>query len=179
MDSLASRYSSALFSIAEEENKIKEYQEACKVFSQCIEENPKYMQIISSYFIKKDEKKQIVNEVVNKFKLPMLTSFVDVVFDNNRENCLLEILSDFNTKCNDKQNILEGIIYSVIELDKNQISRIEEVISKKLGKKVELKNEINSNLIGGVKVVINDTVFDGSITHRIESLKHSLTKGGH
>ena len=36
MDSLASRYSSALFSIAEEENKIKEYQEACKIFSKLI-----------------------------------------------------------------------------------------------------------------------------------------------
>ena len=61
MDSLASRYSSALFSIAEEENKIKEYQEACKIFSKSIQENPKYMQILSSYFIKKEEKKEIVN----------------------------------------------------------------------------------------------------------------------
>ena len=179
MDSLASRYSSALFSIAEEENKIKEYQEACKIFSKSIQENPKYMQILSSYFIKKEEKKKIVNEVVNKFKLPMLTSFIDVIFDNNREKNLIEILNDFNTKCNDKQNILEGIIYSVIELNEDQISRIEQVISKKLDKKVELKNEINSSLIGGVKVVINDMVFDGSITNRIESLKSSLTKGGH
>ena len=80
---------------------------------------------------------------------------------------------------NDKQNILEGTIYSVIELNEDQISRIEQVISKKLDKKVELKNEINSSLIGGVKVVINDMVFDGSITNRIESLKNSLTKGGH
>ena len=92
---------------------------------------------------------------------------------------MIEILNDFNTKCNDKQNILEGTIYSVIELNEDQISRIEQVISKKLDKKVELKNEINSSLIGGVKVVINDMVFDGSITNRIESLKNSLTKGGH
>ena len=109
----------------------------------------------------------------------MLTSFIDVIFDNNREKNLIQILNDFNTKCNDKQNILEGIIYSVIELNEEQISRIEQVISKKLDKKVELKNEINSSLIGGVKVVINDMVFDGSITNRIESLKNSLTKGGH
>ena len=127
----------------------------------------------------KEEKKKIVNEVVNKFKLPMLTSFIDVIFDNNREKNLIEILNDFNTKCNDKQNILEGTIYSVIELNEDQISRIEQVISKKIDKKVELKNEINSSLIGGVKVVINDMVFDGSITNRIESLKNSLTKGGH
>ena len=54
----------------------------------------------------------------------MLTSFIDVIFDKNREKNLIEILNDFNTKCNDKQNILEGIIYSVIELNEYQISRI-------------------------------------------------------
>ena len=64
MDSLASRYSSALFSIAEEENKIKEYQEACKIFSKLINENPKYMQILSSYFIKKEEKNSIPLKVL-------------------------------------------------------------------------------------------------------------------
>ena len=41
MDSLASRYSSALFYIAEDENKIKEYQDGCNIFSKLINENPK------------------------------------------------------------------------------------------------------------------------------------------
>ena len=37
MDSLASRYSSALFSIAEEENKIKEYQEEVKKYKDLLD----------------------------------------------------------------------------------------------------------------------------------------------
>ena len=60
-----------------------------------------------------------------------------------------------------------------------QIKKIQDSISKKLNKSVELKNEININLIGGIKVVINDIVFDGSVSNKIESLKTMLTKGGH
>ena len=179
MDSLASRYSSALLSIAEEENKLIEYQEACKILIQCLNENPNYMRILSSSFINKDEKKTMVNEVVDKFGLPNFKSFINVILDNNRENCLIEILEDFDSKCNDKQDILEGIIYSVVKLSEEQIKKIQNSISKKLNKSVELKNEININLIGGIKVVINDIVFDGSVSNKIESLKTMLTKGGH
>lgn len=179
MDSLASRYSSALLSIAEEENKLIEYQEACKILIQCLNENPNYMRILSSSFINKDEKKTMIGEVVSKFGLPNFKSFISVILDNNRENCLIEILEDFNSKCNDKQDILEGIIYSVVKLSEEQIKKIQDSISKKLNKSVELKNEININLIGGIKVVINDIVFDGSVSNKIESLKTMLTKGGH
>ena len=78
MDSLASRYSSALLSIAEEENKLIEYQEACKILIQCLNENPNYMRILSSSFINKDEKKTMVNEVLSKFGLPNLKSFINI-----------------------------------------------------------------------------------------------------
>jgi F-type H+-transporting ATPase subunit delta len=43
--------------------------------------------------------------------------------------------------------------------------------------KVELKNKIDTRLIGGYKIVIGDTIFDGSILNRLETLRQELNKG--
>ena len=59
-------------------------------------------------------------------------------------------------------------------LIKKQIERIEEGIAKKLGHKVELKNVIDERLIGGVRVVIHDHVYDGSIKYKLETLQNNL-----
>ncbi len=178
MDSLANRYSTALLDIAVEENKINEYQEACKVINQCIKENPDFMRILFSSFVNYDDKKKIIENVVGKFKLENLTNFFYVILDHKRMHYLKEILNDFNSKCNEKLGVEEGIAYTVNKLSSDQLSRIEKAISTKIGRDVELKNEIDTTLLGGVKVVVNDKVFDGTVLNKVETLKNSLLKGG-
>ena len=48
---------------------------------------------------------------------------------------------------------------------------------RKLNKKVELSNVIDTSLMGGIKVVVNDTVFDNSIANKVQSLKQELLNG--
>ena len=91
----------------------------------------------------------------------------------------LVLLDVRNTKKNQnklkKQTIC--IIYTVNELSKEQINKLEESVTKKLNKKVELSNVIDPSIIGGIKIVVNDTVFDNSIVRRLESLKQELING--
>ena len=75
---------------------------------------------------------------------------------------------------NEELKIDEGFLYSTVKLSESQIDSIEEAVGKKLGHKVELKNVIDERLIGGVRVVIHDHVFDGSIKFKLETLKNNL-----
>ena len=58
------------------------------------------------------------------------------------------------------------------------IKDIEDALTKRLSCQVELTNLLDSRLIGGIKVVIEDKVFDGSIKNKLERLKQSLISGG-
>ena len=82
----------------------------------------------------------------------------------------------FNTLCNDAKNVKEGIVYSVNELSKDEIKRVEEAISANLGYTAELHNKLNPDLISGVRVVVGDVVFDGSMRNRLNSLTSELLK---
>jgi F-type H+-transporting ATPase subunit delta len=77
---------------------------------------------------------------------------------------------------NEYRGVIEGLVYSTEPLSESQLAKLNSVISKKESRPVELKNIIDPTLIGGVKVVINDHIYDGSIKHHIEDMKLALLK---
>lgn len=63
-------------------------------------------------------------------------------------------------------------------MSNEQIEKIQESLSTRLNCKVELTNSLDEKLLGGVKVSIEDKIFDGSIKNKLEKLKESLISGG-
>ena len=90
---------------------------------------------------------------------------------------LFEIIKEYKELYNSALGIVEGIVFSTTILSDNQIKGIETAVSKKEGKKVLLTSKIDESLIGGIKVVIADHVYDGSIKNKIASLQSELLKG--
>ena len=176
MDSLASRYALAMFEIALEENKVQEYQEKIKCVSDILKNNPEYMRVLSSYFLSTSKKHLLVEEAFKSLESKHIISFLKVIIDNHRVNEIQTIFKEFHTMCNEHLGIEEGIVYSVIELSDEQIKEIEEAISKRKKVKVELQNIIDERLIGGIKVVVHDHVYDSSLLYKINSLKKGIRK---
>jgi len=84
------------------------------------------------------------------------------------------ILKEFRKLCNEYYDIHYGIIYSVIPLSDQQIKKIKSKIEKIVNHKLEVVNKLDPSLIGGIKIKVNNQVFDGSIKGQIEQLKGDL-----
>ena len=89
----------------------------------------------------------------------------------------MEILNEFIRISNLEDGIIEGIIYSVEFLSSEQIDNVSKAIEQKINKKVVLKNRIDNTLIGGIKVVVDDYNFDGSIKNKLKKLNQYLKEG--
>ena len=94
-----------------------------------------------------------------------------------RMNYLAEIVKEFYTLYNIDKGILEGVVYAVNVLDTATLNEIEKAVSQKEGKKVLLNQKLDTSLLGGIKVVIGDRVYDGSLKNKINSLQSELLKG--
>ena len=99
-----------------------------------------------------------------------------MVTTNHRANLLIDIFDDFISLVNEERGVLEGLVYSTEKLTEKQLNKLNETISKVESRPTELKNIIDPSLIGGVKVVINDHIYDGSIKHNVEKMKLTLLK---
>ena len=175
MESVASRYGLALYSLALEENKIDSWQKDIKTLKSIFEENTDFIMILGSSFISLEERLEIVEKTLVGVDKNII-GLIDVIMENNRTDLILDVFESFNSYCNQYRGVSEGLIYSTLKLDQTVIDQIEKKISKIENNKVDLKNVIDPSLIGGVKIVIKDRIYDGSIKHNIEMMKKDLLK---
>ena len=87
-----------------------------------------------------------------------------------------DILQAFNTLCNDSRDIVEGLIYTAFPLKEETLLKIKQKISQIEHHDVDLIERIDPSLIGGVKVVINSHVYDGSIKNKLEKMQVDLSR---
>ena len=175
METISSRYGLALYSIALDNNQVVEMQEEIKQISSIFKVNADFIMILGSSFISLTERQNLLKKTLIGVNEDII-ALILVVMENNRTSYLLDIFEAFNSYCNEYRGISEGLVYSTLKLDQKVINQIEEKISKVEHQKVELKNIIDPTLIGGVKVVVHDRIYDGSIKHHIENMKKDLIK---
>ena len=174
MEETVSRYAAALVSIAKEEQKLEQYKLAVLSMKEVFDQNPEVLKLLKSYFISNIDKDKVVEELTKEYGLKNLTNFIKLLVIKHKIYLFKDIVAEITKGINFELDVFEGFVYSTEPLEKQKILEISEVISQKIHKKVELKNKIDQRLIGGVKVVVHDHVFDGSIKYKLETMKEQI-----
>lgn len=170
-------YATALYELVDSKD-LPTYVLAIKDLRESFDENPSFLKVLSSYEIPFKQKETIIEIVVGSIHLAYLSDFIKVVTKHHRISHFDLIAAEFVSLANEKLGIIEGIIYSVSRLEKDELSRIAKALEEKLGKKVELRNIVDASLIGGIKVAINGQVYDSSLKYKLHELEAQLLQGG-
>lgn len=173
MNQIAQTYAEALFSLGLEEKKLTKLQDEGRTLSEIIHDNEDFLLLIDSRFMSREERQDIASKILKDFDEDIV-NFVKVLIANNRTNYIKDVLQAFNSLCNEYKGVKEGLIYSAFPLNKETLNKIKNKISQIEGMDVELISRIDPSLIGGVKVVINSHVYDGSIKNQLEKLQIDL-----
>ena len=175
MNEIASRYGLAFFSIAVDRNEVLSLQLEGKELKKVLLENPGFITLLNNSFLSFEEREEVVDKTLSSFDKD-LVSLIKVLIRNNRIRYLVNVLDEFNSLCNASRGVNEGLVYSVIPLDEQSKKELEKKNSKLENVEVELINKIDQNLIGGIKVVINGHIYDGSIKNKLEQMRIDLLK---
>lgn len=174
MDSLYLRYSNALLDIAISENKLEEYKSSLSWLDEYFTNHLDIKKYLESYMVNKNEKEELIKELTKPFKLNNLSNFLCVLIKNHRFHDFGKFNHEFRKLANENLGIIQGLVFSVNYLSKEDLQRVEDKLTKKLNKKVELENRLDESLIGGIKVFINDHVYDGSVKGKLDQMNHNL-----
>ncbi|MDB5963769.1 MAG: synthase subunit delta [Polaromonas sp.] len=101
-------------------------------------------------------------------------NFLRAVIDNGRIAVLPEIASQFRALKNAQGGSSDAIVYSAFALDDAAVADLSATLEKRFGRKLNLKVELEPELIGGVRVVVGDEVLDTSVKARLEQMKAAL-----
>lgn len=177
MNSLVAEvYSDAFFSLSKEKDNLDMYKDEILFFQNVFSENETFKKIIENPGIDKIEKKEMIDKVFEGCDQDCV-NFLKLLIDKSRFSELDLIVSEFIKRYNVQKNISQGVIYSANEMSAEDIEQIQEILSKKYNKKVELKNSIKTDLIGGFQIKLDEKMLDNSIKGRLDNLKSSLKEG--
>ena len=168
-------YSLALFSIAEEENKINEYFQNAKTILEALSDTSclPLINILNSKNLTTIQKEKIIDETFKNVE-KYFSNFLKLIILKNRVKSIINILQIFVKYCCESLGIKEGIIYSVSLLDVAKIREIEKKISLEQGSKISLNNLIDKELISGIKIVIDNNIIENSVISDLEEMKKML-----
>ena len=172
----ANAYAAGLFKLASESDKVASFQEEVKEVRETLWDNPSLLGYLSSYTLPEESQYALVEKVFGHLKNKEIPAFVRLLVMKH-EIIHIELIAEaFNKLANDYRGIKEGIIYSAEPLSKEEVEKIEKSMQKRLGFAVELDNRIDHKLIGGVKVFVDDKVFDSTILGKVERMRSDLLK---
>ncbi len=174
MSKIASTYAQALFDAASDDNTLEDIKKDLGVISSLMKEQPQLMEVLTLPKLSKEDKKELIKKVFSKDASQILVNFFMVLIDKDRINLLTEIIVAYNQLVNQHLGILEGTVYSAVDLNKDQLTRLTYTFTKKLNKQIKLNVVVDPSLLGGYKVSLGDVVYDNSIKLQLKNLKDNL-----
>lgn len=171
---LARKYGTAIFEIANEDNKLEEYGRELADVSQALFAQAELKDFLTNPQIQPEDKKQVLLRLLKDQVSPMMMNFLLLLVDKRRI-VLLEAINDcYQELSNKAQGIIVADVTTAYGLKAELRSRLSSKLESVTGKKVQLRTHQDQSIIGGVVVKIGDTRIDGSVIGRLQALKAEL-----
>ena len=74
----------------------------------------------------------------------------------------------------EEKNLKKAVIDTAFELSNEQIEEIKTSLENRFNKKIEVEQNINTELLAGAVVKVDDLVIDGSLREQLRKLESQL-----
>ena len=170
MKQIDKEYAEALFELSCEEGTTIEYIDELKSIKAAIEENPEYLDYLSSPAAGLGERLSAIDEAFAN--LPEnIVSFLKLLCENGRINVLVSCIDEFIALAMALSGRNFATVYSAVELSDSQKTAVCEKLKKLTGKEIDANYIIDKSLIGGIKIDIDGQLIDGSVKRRLSDIK--------
>lgn len=172
--SIGSRYSKALFELLKENNILDGAEKDMPEVVRVIDGDEELKSFLTHPAIGKQEKKDVLAKLFKGKVKDLVFDFLCLLVDKKREEYISIINEELGLLLLDYQGRQICRVSSAFDLSPEVKGLIIEGLSKSTGKKIELEETVDRELIGGIKVQIGDKVFDGSIKSGLENVREAL-----
>jgi F-type H+-transporting ATPase subunit delta len=175
LKSASLQYANALADIAMAQGAAKPLLEQLTGFGALYAESAELRNFLASPAVTKEAKHRVIEKLLTRVGASkILRNFLFVIVDHQRTHALPEIIAAFQQVIRQRQGIMEAQVSSAVELSKAQKAEMEFTLEKLTGKRVQATFSLEPELLGGARVRVGDTIYDGSVRGRLNELRARL-----
>ncbi|MBC7787820.1 MAG: F0F1 ATP synthase subunit delta [Methylophilaceae bacterium] len=102
-------------------------------------------------------------------------NLIKILIEYGRLSILPSIAYAFEELKAQDEGTLDAQIIAAAKPSAAETKQLVEKLEAKFGKKIEASVSIDTELIGGVKIIVGDTVIDASVKSQLQNLAYTLT----
>ena len=173
-DIVAKRYAVALFKLAKEKHMLETFEEELRTVKEVFLTSKELSMFLTQPNISTEKKKEVIRQAFSSLSSYVLNTLF-LLIDKHREDIIANIADVYFTLANEERNVADAIVYSVRPLTEDEQVGIAEVFAKKIEKDaVRIKNIVDTDLLGGIKVRIGNRIYDGSLQGKLARIQREL-----
>jgi F-type H+-transporting ATPase subunit delta len=175
--SVARRYAQALFDISRKEGAAERVETDLETIDALLRTQPNLLRVLRAPVIARPQKKELVRRLFESQISSLTLRFLYLLIEKRREAVLPEVNRQFRALSFQAANILPVTATVAQHLTREERAHLIEALGHRTGKTVELAEELDPDLIGGVILRLGDTIIDGSIAGQLRRLHQQLLAG--
>jgi len=136
---------------------------------------PDFMQVLKNPVIPTSDKLGLMDDIGKQVEYhPYFLDFCKLLIENHRIAHLQDIFELYLGERDDLQGVVNAQVYTPRPLDHHHQEKLIQGLKEVLSKEITLDVREDPTLIGGLKVNVDGTVYDGSVKRQLERLKQQL-----
>jgi F-type H+-transporting ATPase subunit delta len=176
---VAGRYASALFDLANEQNRLDEVDRDLGKFQALLGQSPDLRRLVKSPAFAAQEQQRALGAVMDWAAIGATTgNFLKVVARNRRLFAAEDMIDTFRGLLARHRGELTAQVQSAVALTDQQLAALKAQLKSSFGKDVRLDAKVDPSLLGGLVVKIGSRMFDSSLRTKLGNLKVVLKGNG-
>jgi len=182
VNSLTRVYAASLFELAEEDGGLPNCEtvglELGQVAAAAAAE-PAFQEFLRSPVVSMVDKEKTLRRIFGDGAVSdLMLRFMLVLNKKNRLDQIVGIHEAYTERLWERTGRIEVEVYSAEPLDEKMAEVVRRRIGESLGKEAVLRNTVDANLIGGLKLRVGDRMIDATVATRLGKIRESLHTRG-
>lgn len=176
MSLVADRYAKALLDLAISNSTVEEYQNEFAAVAQIYKEERDLVTFLFSPQKNLATKKALITHVFSGSISRNILNLLLLLLEKGRINSLPDIYTAYEKMADEYRKILNISVITALPLSKEQLDGISEKFKAIYhASSVKITVETDNALVGGIRVVVGDKLYDGTVKGKLLKMQSALT----
>jgi F-type H+-transporting ATPase subunit delta len=170
------RYADALFQLAQREKAEEQWAAELDGVAALVADE-RVGRMLDSPAIPFTEREAALRKALDGKVAPVILNVTRLLAQRSRLELVPSIAREYRRLLNEQRGVVEAVVTSALPLTPEESNAVRDRVNAMTGAEIQLREEVDESLIGGLTVKVGDRLLDASVRGRLERLRNQLVAG--